>query len=94
MSTAGSGNQGLTASLPIIIAAQQMGMGEEKMLRALALSELITIHTKHYIGRVSVLCGCGISAAIGVCAGLIQMMDGATSALRARATIMWTVCPS
>lgn len=76
MSTAGSGNQGLTASLPIIVAARQMGACEEKMLRALALSELITIHTKTHIGRLSVLCGCGISAATGVCAGLIRLMDG------------------
>lgn len=83
MSTAGSGNQGLTASLPIIAAAKHLGVSEEKMLRALALSELITIHTKAYIGRLSVLCGCGISSATGVCAGLVQMMDGDYDAITA-----------
>lgn len=76
MSTAGSGNQGLTASLPIIAAARQMGIDEGKMLRALAFSQLVTIHIKSYMGRLSVLCGCGIAAAIGVCAGLIHMLDG------------------
>ncbi|MDR1263036.1 MAG: L-serine ammonia-lyase, iron-sulfur-dependent, subunit alpha, partial [Oscillospiraceae bacterium] len=76
MSTAGSGNQGLTASLPIMVAAKHASVSEETMLRALAMSLLITIHTKTYLGRLSALCGCGVSAAIGVCAGLVFMMDG------------------
>ena len=46
------------------------------MLKALALSILVTIHTKHYIGRLSVLCGCSIAAAIGSCCGIIYLLDG------------------
>ncbi|MDR0396589.1 MAG: L-serine ammonia-lyase, iron-sulfur-dependent, subunit alpha [Oscillospiraceae bacterium] len=83
MSTAGSGNQGLTASLPIIAAAKHASASEETTLRALAISLLITIHTKTYLGRLSALCGCGVSAAIGVCAGLVFMMDGGDDAVYA-----------
>ncbi|MFV0399005.1 MAG: serine dehydratase subunit alpha family protein [Oscillospiraceae bacterium] len=79
MSVAGSGNQGLTASLPIIAVAEKTGYQREKTYRALALSALITIHTKRYIGRLSVLCGCAISAAIGVSAGTVYLFDGGLS---------------
>lgn len=76
MSTAGSGNQGLTASLPVASIGWKLELPEEKVLRGLALSILVTIHTKHYIGRLSVLCGCSIAAAIGSCCGIIYIMDG------------------
>lgn len=76
MSVAGSGNQGLTATLPIIAAAQKAGKPEETMLRSLAFSILVTIHAKEYIGRLSVLCGCSIASAIGVTAGIVYMFDG------------------
>lgn len=81
MSVAGSGNQGLTATLPIIAAAQKAGKSEEIMLRSLALSVLVTIHAKEYIGRLSVLCGCSIASAIGVTAGIIYMFGGALPAV-------------
>lgn len=76
MSTAGSGNQGLTASLPVAVIGWKLEMPEQKVLRALALSILVTIHTKQYIGRLSVLCGCSIAASIGSCCGIIYLFDG------------------
>lgn len=76
MSAAGSGNQGLTASLPVATIGWKLELPEAKVLRALALSILVTIHTKHYIGRLSVLCGCSIAAAIGSCCGIIYLFDG------------------
>ncbi len=53
----GSGNQGLTASLPVIAYAQEWGSSEEKLYRALLLSNLITLHEKAGIGRLSAYCG-------------------------------------
>ena len=76
MSVAGSGNQGLTATLPVIAVARKSGKPEEVMLRALAISILITIHAKEYIGRLSVLCGCGVASSIGVTAGVVYMLGG------------------
>ncbi len=76
MATTGSGNQGLTASLPVIAAARQLGCSEEKMYRALALSELVTIHVKEYIGKLSALCGCAIAASIGSACGVTYLLGG------------------
>lgn len=76
MSAAGSGNQGLTASVPIISMGHKLGKSVEEILKPLALSVLVTIHTKHFIGRLSVLCGCAIAAAIGTCCGVIYMFGG------------------
>ena len=49
----GSGNQGITASVPVVVYAKELGASEEKMLRAVVLSDLITIHQKSGIGRLS-----------------------------------------
>ena len=76
MSAAGSGNQGLTATIPIAAVGEKLELGEEKILRALALSILLTVHTKHYLGRLSVLCGCSISSAMGVACGIVFMLCG------------------
>ncbi len=76
MSAAGSGNQGLTATVPIAAAGKKLGIAEEKILKAAALSILLTVHTKHYLGRLSVLCGCSISAAMGAGCGILFMLDG------------------
>ena len=76
MATTGSGNQGLTASLPIIAAARWLKSDEEKMYRALALSELVTIHVKEYIGKLSALCGCAIAASIGSTCGITFLLGG------------------
>lgn len=76
MSAAGSGNQGLTATIPFAAVGEKLELGEEKILRALALSILLTVHTKHYLGRLSVLCGCSISSAMGVACGIVFMLGG------------------
>lgn len=76
MSTTGSGNQGLTASLPVIAAAEKLHCSREKLLRALCLSELITIHIKRHIGKLSALCGCAIAASAGVACALTYLKGG------------------
>lgn len=76
MSTAGSGNQGICASLPVAAAARKLGVSHTQMLRAQALSQLITIHIKTYIGRLSALCGCAIASSIGSCCGVTYLLGG------------------
>lgn len=77
MSVAGSGNQGLTATLPVIVLAEEGPEAfREKRRRALALSILVTIHAKEFLGRLSVLCGCSIAAAIGVTAAVVYLYGG------------------
>ncbi len=76
MSVAGSGNQGLVCMLPVTVFAQKSSAGEEKLLRAVALSCLITIHIKRGIGRLSALCGCGIAAAVGASCGILYVLGG------------------
>lgn len=76
MATTGSGNQGLTASLPVIAAAGWLKSSKEELYRALALSELVTIHVKEYIGKLSALCGCAIAASIGSACGITRLLGG------------------
>lgn len=76
MATTGSGNQGLTASLPVIAAARWLKCSEEQIYRGLALSELVTIHVKEYIGKLSALCGCAIAASIGSACGITYLLGG------------------
>ncbi len=71
----GSGNQGATASLPVIVYAQSHGVGAEKMFRALALSDLLAIHLKSGIGRLSAYCG-AVCAATGSGCALTYMAGG------------------
>ena len=66
----GSGNQGLTASLPVIVFARELGVSHELLLRALCVSNLVTIHIKTGIGSLSAYCGAtaaGCGAAAGIC---------------------------
>ena len=65
----GSGNQGMTASLPVIVYARGLDSGEEKLLRALLISNLLTLHAKTGIGRLSAYCG-AVSAGAGAGAGI------------------------
>ena len=71
----GSGNQGITASMPVIAYARAMGASHEQLIRALAVSNLVAIHQKTKIGRLSAYCG-AVSAAAGSGAG-IAWLDGA-----------------
>ncbi len=76
MTICGSGNQGITAILPVVAAVQAMEGEKELLYRSLALSCLITIHVKQYIGKLSALCGCGMGSSIGVCCALVYMHGG------------------
>ena len=71
----GSGNQGMTASIPVIVYARELGVSEDKMYRALALSDLTTIHQKTPIGRHSAFCG-AVSAGAGAGAGIAYLNGG------------------
>ena len=71
----GSGNQGMTASLPVIVYAEGLKTGAEKLYRALLISNLITIHCKTGIGRLSAYCG-AVSAGAGAGAGIAFLHGG------------------
>ncbi|MDO5106899.1 MAG: L-serine ammonia-lyase, iron-sulfur-dependent, subunit alpha [Coriobacteriaceae bacterium] len=71
----GSGNQGITASLPVIVFAREMGISHELLLRALVVSNLTTIHLKTGIGRLSAYCG-ATSAGCGAGAGICYLHGG------------------
>ena len=71
----GSGNQGMTTSLPVIEYAKELKVSEEKLYRALTLANLVTIHQKTSIGRLSAYCG-AVSAGAGAGAGIAYLLDG------------------
>jgi len=65
MSSAGSGNHGITAILPPLLTCREIGCDSEKLARALAFSHLVTIYIKEFTGSLSPICGCAIAAGIG-----------------------------
>ena len=71
----GSGNQGMTASLPVITYAEEQNRSREELLRALVVSDLCTIHLKTYIGRLSAFCG-AVCAGAGAGAGICYLEGG------------------
>ena len=71
----GSGNQGITASVPVIVYARETGKSEEELLRALVVSNLVTTHLKTGIGRLSAYCG-AVSAGCGAAAGIAWLQGG------------------
>lgn len=71
----GSGNQGITASVPVIIYAKELGATEEQLYRSLTVSNLITLHLKSGIGPLSAYCG-AISAGCGAAAGVTYLYGG------------------
>ena len=75
MSNSGSGNQGISCSIPVYLYAKETNCNEEKILRALALSNLTVIYIKQSLGRLSALCGC-VVAATGSAAGITYLMGG------------------
>lgn len=76
----GSGNQGLTASLPVIVYAQEVGADKEMLYRALVVSNLVTIHLKTGIGTLSAYCG-ATSAGCGAGAGISYLHGGREDAI-------------
>ncbi len=96
MIVSGSGNQGITASVPVAVYAQEMGASEEQLLKAVALSDLVTIHQKAGIGRLSAYCG-AISAGCGAGAGIAYLQGGdahaiAHTVVNAIAILSGTIC--
>lgn len=75
MSNSGSGNQGITATLPVTIYAQENNKSQEELIRALTLSHLTVIYIKQSLGRLSALCGC-VVAATGSSCGITYLMGG------------------
>lgn len=74
MSSNGSGNNGLTAILPIVAYKNSYHVDEERLIKALAISHTINGYIKYYIGRLSPLCGCGVAAATGASAAIAWLM--------------------
>ena len=92
----GSGNQGITASVPVAVYAQELGASEEMTLKAVALSDLVTLHQKSGIGRLSAYCG-AISAGCGAGAGIAYLRGGHLNAIahtivNAIAILSGTIC--
>ena len=75
MSNSGSGNQGLTSTVPVAVYAEQIGANEEQTIRSLILSNLTVIYIKQSLGRLSALCGC-VVAATGSSCGITYLMGG------------------
>lgn len=75
MSNSGSGNQGITATMPVVSFANDINATEEQTIRALVLSHLTSIYIKQSLGRLSALCGC-VVASTGASAGLVYLMGG------------------
>ncbi|MDR3044685.1 MAG: L-serine ammonia-lyase, iron-sulfur-dependent, subunit alpha [Desulfovibrio sp.] len=76
MSSAGSGNHGLTAIIPPALAARAWGRSDAELARALALSHLVTGAVKARTGRLTPLCGCAVAAGAGAAAALVRLADG------------------
>lgn len=92
----GSGNQGITASVPVVRYAIHLGVNKEQLYRALLISDLVTIHQKSGIGRLSAYCG-AVSAGVGAGAGIAYLLNGSYDALahtivNAVAIISGTIC--
>lgn len=92
----GSGNQGITASVPVARYARHLGADREKLYRALLVSNLVTVHQKSGIGRLSAYCG-AVSAGVGAGAGIAYLLDGSYEAIahtvvNAVAIISGTIC--
>ena len=75
MSNSGSGNQGITATMPVIAYSIKYGTDDERLARALTLSHLVAIHIKGYLGKLSALCGCVIASTGSACA-LVYLRGG------------------
>lgn len=92
----GSGNQGITACMPLVAYAEELGATREQLYRALIVSDLVTIHQKSGIGRLSAYCG-AISAGVGAGAGICYLQGGdynavAHTVVNAVAILSGTIC--
>ena len=75
MSNSGSGNQGITVSMPVIAYAIKYNVDDERLARALILSNLVAIHINSFLGKLSALCGC-VVASTGSACGIVYLQGG------------------
>jgi L-cysteine desulfidase len=76
MSSAGSGNHGLTAVLPIVAVEKYLEVSQKTFLEAIALSHLVTAYVKAHTGRLSAICGCSVAAGAGATSGVTYLLGG------------------
>jgi L-cysteine desulfidase len=76
MSSAGSGNQGIIATMPVVAYARSRGVDEARLLRAVALAHLVNMYITQYVGYLSALCGVAIKAGVGAACGIAYAMGG------------------
>ncbi len=81
MSSAGSGNHGLTAILPIVAVEKYLEVGNRTFLEAIALSHLVTAYVKAHTGRLSAICGCSVAAGAGATSGITYLLGGSATHL-------------
>lgn len=87
----GSGNQGITTSMPVIEFARDMGVDDDALYRALAVANLLTIHQKTGIGRLSAFCG-SVSAGCGAACGIAYLQGGRYEAISQTITNTLAIC--
>lgn len=76
MSSAGSGNHGITAVVPVAVVGEACGASRRSMAEALALSHLVTGYVKIFTGRLTPICGCSVAAGAGAAAGIVRVLGG------------------